>query len=120
MDPDKAGLGALFQSLVGELSFPGRIAAFFGGLLTLVGIFTVSAPLLLSGVALLSFAISNYYWRNRHIGVYYTGQELRWYQDLIWSNVFLALLFFAGFVAAGYFWIRLPSVTKFLRLAGIG
>lgn len=119
MDPQASGIVALFNALLRDLSFPGKLAAFFGALLTLVGAFATSAPYLFSGLALLLIAVANYYWQNRYIGVSFGGEQRRWHAEIIWSNLFLCLLFLACALVSAYYWWRLPAVAEFLRAAGI-
>lgn len=119
MDPEKTGFSTLFQALVGEVTFPGKIATFFGTLFTLVGVFASRSTFWLSGVGLLSFAIANHYWSTRHVGVYVTGEDLPWYQDIIWPRLFLSVVFFLGFLVASWYWFHLPPVVASLEAAGI-
>jgi len=119
MADEQTGLTALFGSVVRELTITGRFAAFFGTALLLWNFSGVQATKVFAGLSLVFFAFANASWRDRHIGVYYSGERLSWHQDLIWSKVFLAGLFFVLSAILFVVWLRLPSVRAFLAASGV-
>jgi hypothetical protein len=119
MAGEQTGITALFSSVVRELTITGRFAAFFGTALLLWNFSGVQATKVFAGLSLIFFAFANASWRDRHIGIYYSGEKLRWHQDLIWSKVFWAALFFAVSAILFAVWLRLPPVKTFLSASGI-
>lgn len=119
MDSQTSGVGTLLTWVLGDVSLFGRFAAFFGVTLLLWGIASPRPETILAGVALLFLALSNGHWVSRHVVLSYFGETRRWYQEYIWGRVFLPVSFFALFALFGWFWFRLPTVSAFLKAAGV-
>jgi len=117
MEPEKFGITTFLKQILIELSLPGKFAAFFATILLLWGIASPNAVKLLAGIALLFFALSNYYWCESKTGVSSFGEVRPWYSN--WGSKLLAGLFLILFVIACYYWLRLPEVQAFLKTAGI-
>jgi len=116
---EKIGISLLLRSVVRELSITGRFAAFFGVGLIVWDVTGLQPAKIYSGLALVFFAFANASWRDRHVGVYYTGEVLPWYRDIIWSKVFWAVIFLSVAIAFAVIWLRLHDVHAFLTKSGI-
>src|SRR5262245_49476948 len=117
---ESGGLATLLGAILSQLSLLGKLAAFFELLLVLWSLASLDPPRILAGIALLLFAVANGFWQDRYRAmIYFPIQKVRWHQTVAWSRVFLALVFFAAFLAVVYIWVRLPAVTAFLRSVGL-
>ncbi len=110
---------AFVSSILRELSFLGRFAAFFGTLLLLVSIPWPAQATVLLGLSLALFAISNSYWRHRYEAALYAGEKIPWYTSIRWGQLFLAMFFFLLSTYSCYLWVRLPTVEEFWGSAGV-
>ena len=118
MEPDRTGITSFLSSALRDLPFALKPPTFFGTVFVFWGLATGRMGLLLFGVALLLLSFGGYFWWNRHIG-FVSGEEQHWYQYIVWRNVVLAFLFFAGSGFVFFRWARLPEVVAALKSTGI-
>lgn len=109
------GLGEFFSAVLPYLSFPCQIFTALGVIFVIAGLLSSSSKFSI-GFFFISISFCFYYWSKQESGVFNPCDNVPFYKEICWGNIFAFIICFIVSILLGlYIYITNSAVFSFIQ-----